>query len=81
MTNKFAGQCTTCGNRVEAGTGTCTKVAGRWAVKHNDCTSAPAAPAAPMSAGWSKAGRRYQARPVSEDSWSIGTGREDDEIF
>jgi hypothetical protein len=37
-TNKFAGQCISCGTAVEAGAGTVAKINGAWATSHIDCT-------------------------------------------
>lgn len=47
MTNRYPGTCTSCGNRVEADNGVCTKVEGRWTVQHpaDCCPPAVEAPA------------------------------------
>lgn len=70
MTNKYQGTCTSCHRTVAAGAGTCTKIGGRWAVTHTDCTSASTA-AAPRT-GWSNASRRYRpaAYPASDYAFS-----------
>jgi hypothetical protein len=51
MTNQYPGQCGTCGQRVEAGEGTVTKVAGRWTPFHpaGTCEAAPVPAAAPAT--------------------------------
>ena len=41
-TNKYAGNCTQCGNRVAANAGTISKVGRRWAVAHLACATAKA---------------------------------------
>lgn len=37
MTNRFAGTCADCGNRVHAGDGVAFKDAGKWLVAHIEC--------------------------------------------